>query len=506
MQKFISIDQLSKIILKHKAKRKKIVLCHGVFDLLHVGHIKHFKIAKTFGDILVVSITSDQYVNKGPNRPHFKENNRGEAVASLTDVDYVVLNRDNTAVPIITKLRPNFYCKGVEYKNKKKDITKKIFDEEYAVKKNGGKLVFTNEETFSSSNVINKFDESISSRQKKTILNIKKKYSFEKILSLFEKIKNLKILVLGETIIDQYSFCDPLNKSGKDPMLVIKHNKTEEYLGGAVAIAKHLEKLCNNITLLTMLGEKNEYKQTIINSLKKETKLEIINKKNSETIMKKRYIDEISNNKLLGVYRINDEDLDNSDEKKLQKKLIKLIPKHDLVVVSDYSHGFISKKSAKLISKLSKYLALNAQVNSSNVGYHTIQNYFKPDCLIINEKEIRHEFRDRNSKAEDLMEKLSKSQGAKNIIVTQGIEGSILYNKDKKKFHYCEALSKSAIDKIGAGDTMLSLISLCLKIKFDPDISLLISSLAAAQSVKIMGNKKSIDKNYLFKSLEHILK
>ena len=89
-QKIISIENLQKIIVKEKNKGKKIVLCHGVFDLLHIGHIKHFKGAKNFGDILVVSLTPDIYVRKGPGKPAFSEKLRLEAVASLDVVNYVV--------------------------------------------------------------------------------------------------------------------------------------------------------------------------------------------------------------------------------------------------------------------------------------------------------------------------------------------------------------------------------------------------------------------------------
>ena len=184
MKKFISIDKLLKIISKQKAKGKKVVLCHGVFDLLHVGHIKHFKTAKNFGDILVVSITSDKYVNKGPNRPHFNENHRVEAISSLTEVDFVILNRNTTAIPVIKKLKPNIYCKGPDYKIHSNDVSKEIKNEIKIVKKFKGKIEYTNDITFSSSKLLNKFSDIYSVKQKTTIGKIKKKYIFHKIKKL----------------------------------------------------------------------------------------------------------------------------------------------------------------------------------------------------------------------------------------------------------------------------------------------------------------------------------
>ena len=183
-----------------------------------------------------------------------------------------------------------------------------------------------------------------------------------------------------------------------------------------------------------------------------------------------------------------------------------MIPKYDLVVVSDYGHGLISKKAASLVCGLSKYSALNAQVNAANVGYHSMRNYKNINCVIINENEIRHEMRNKNDKIEFLIKKLSLSQNFKDLVVTRGNQGSVLYNKKNKKINYCGAYAKTAVDKIGAGDAMLSIISMCLKYKFDKDLALLIGSLAAAQSVETVGNKESINKIQILKNLENILK
>jgi bifunctional ADP-heptose synthase (sugar kinase/adenylyltransferase) len=183
-----------------------------------------------------------------------------------------------------------------------------------------------------------------------------------------------------------------------------------------------------------------------------------------------------------------------------------MIPKYDLVIVSDYGHGLISKRTANIICKLSKYLALNAQINAANVGYHSMRNYKNINCVIINANEIRHEMRNRNDKLEVLMRRLSFNQNIENLIVTRGNEGAILYNKKNKKTNYCDAYAKVAVDKIGAGDAMLSIIALCLKSGFDKDLALITSSLAAAKSVETIGNKDSINKITILKTLENILK
>ena len=506
MNKIFSIKTLGNIISKIKKKGKSTVLCHGVFDLLHVGHIKHLKKAKSLGDKLIVTVTSDRFVNKGPNRPVFNQNLRSEAIAALDSVDFVAVNDSPTAIHSIKTLKPNIYCKGKDYKNLNDDITGEIKNEIKELKKVNGKVFFTEELTFSSSRLINRSTDFYSDKQKKIIKKINKNYNFKKIKKTIDSFKKLKILVIGETIIDQYIFSEAIGKSGKEPMLVLKEFKKDQYLGGVLNIVRNLCEFSDKISILSNLGEKKEFLKEIKTQFSKNIKMNFIFKKDSPTIVKRRYVDKVNNSKVLGIYNINDEILSKKDELQFNKLLEKEIKKNDLVIVSDYGHGLISKKSAKIICRYSKFLALNAQVNASNIGYHTIRNYKNFDTLIINEKEIRHEMRDKINKLEFLMIKLSKEKMIKNLIVTLGGKGSVLYNRKKNKYFYIDAYANNIVDKVGAGDTMLSLIGPCLKSKIDSDTSLLISSLAAAQSVETIGNKNSLNKIKMLKTLENILK
>ena len=154
-KKIINSSDLKILINKLKKKGKKIVQCHGVFDLIHIGHLKHFKSAKNFGDILIVSVTPDKFVQKGFNRPYFNASQRLESLSSIEDIDYVILNSTKNAVDIIKKIKPNFYCKGPDYKNFKDDITNEIKNELKAVKRCGGKLVFSEDPMYSSSTILN---------------------------------------------------------------------------------------------------------------------------------------------------------------------------------------------------------------------------------------------------------------------------------------------------------------------------------------------------------------
>ena len=327
-----------------------------------------------------------------------------------------------------------------------------------------------------------------------------------KLKKKFTEFNKVKVLIIGEAIIDEYVFCDALGKSGKEPVLALRQMKSEKYLGGSLAIAQNISNFCNKVKVLTMIGQKNNYLNYVKNKLNKNISIEAINKKNSPTIVKKRFIDFISHNKVLGVYDINDDPLTNSDEKKFIKIILKNIKKYDLVIVSDYGHGLISKKASDLISKNSKFLAVNAQINSSNIGYHSMRKYKNIDCLVINEKEIRHEFRNRSADLKILVKMLASEQKIKNLVVTSGKKGATFYNLKDKSFLFSDALAKKIVDKIGAGDSMLGLIALSLKSGLSKSLSLLIGSLAAAFSIESIANREAITKIKILKSIEHLLK
>ena len=136
-KKIIDIEELSKKLKEIRIKRKMTIgLSHGVFDLVHLGHIFHFNEAKKKVDILIVSVTSDKYVFKGPGRPFFSQEQRMEVISNLESVDYVTLSDSDSSLNIINSVKPNIYFKGPDYKDNSKDFTKKIIQENNLVKKN----------------------------------------------------------------------------------------------------------------------------------------------------------------------------------------------------------------------------------------------------------------------------------------------------------------------------------------------------------------------------------
>ena len=228
--KVIEFSKLANVIASEKMTKKRLILCHGVFDLMLIGHIKYLQEAKAMGGLLVVTITPDRFVNKGPNRPAFNENLRAESIAALDIVDYVSINEWSSAIETIKVLKPELYVKGPDYKDYRQDLTGNIQLEEDAVKSVGGEIAFTSDITFSSSALINQHISQLSNEQKQYIDDLRVKYKFNEIVKYIDSLKKLKVLLVGEVIIDEYVFCKTVGKSGKEPVLVSQKMNVENML------------------------------------------------------------------------------------------------------------------------------------------------------------------------------------------------------------------------------------------------------------------------------------
>ncbi len=154
--KIMELNALAMKVAELKAQGKKIVLCHGCFDLMHPGHIRYFQAAKRMGDVLVVTVSPDRYVDKGPGRPAFNETLRVESIAALECVDFVAINLWPTAAETLRLLRPDYYVKGQEFENLE-DKTGKIQREAEVVREIGAELRFTHEIVFSSTDLLNRY-------------------------------------------------------------------------------------------------------------------------------------------------------------------------------------------------------------------------------------------------------------------------------------------------------------------------------------------------------------
>ena len=499
------IDDLAKTLAELRKNGKKIVHCHGVFDLLHIGHMKHLEAARKLGDALVVTITPDRFVNKGPHRPAFPEQLRAEALASLVCVDFVAINEWPTAVETIQKLRPNFFVKGVVREGGKRDHTDAIDREGDAVKAGGGELVLTDEETFSASTLINQFMDVFSSETKTFLEQFRAKHTPEEVVGCLQAIRKLKVLIVGESIVDEYQFCSVMGKSGKEPVLAALHNRTETYAGGVLAIANHVSNFCDNVGLLSSIGGVNSCEEFISSNLNKNVTPHFVRAPGAPTIIKRRFLEEYLSAKLFEVYVMKADGVAADVEEKFCRELERLAPQYDVVLVADYGHGLMTERAVQLVCEKSRFLAVNTQVNAGNRGFNTISKYPRADFVSLGEPEVRLDARRVSGDLKPVAEDIARKISSKNFLVTRGATGCLIYNSEKGFFHV-PAFAIRVVDRVGAGDAVLGITSPCAALGVSPQVLGFIANVVGAEACTIMGHRSFIEPTGLFRHITSLMK
>ena len=504
--KIKSIDKLTKYLQTHRKNRKKIVHCHGVFDLLHPGHIKYFESAKKKGDILVVTITKDEFVNKGPGRPIFNQELRAESIAAIECVDAVCISNWPTAVEMIKIVKPNLYVKGGDYTDKKSDLTGKIYEEEEAVKSVGGMLHFTDDITFSSSSLINTYFTPYPEEAKDFFSNFKNKYSTQRIIDYLKDLQDIKVLVIGDIIIDEYCYCVGVGKTPKDNIIATKYLHEETFAGGVLAASNHIAGFCKDISLTSLIGTENDYSDFIVNHLKTNIKTNFFYNKNVHTIVKRRFVDPNFLSKLFEICYLEDgKPLLKSLENEIYAYLNKHIKEFDMVLVTDFGHGLISPRIVKTLCSKANFLAVNVQTNSANMGFNLVTKFNRADFVCIDEPEVRLACHDRHSNIKKLISIISKKMNCDRIIITRGHKGALAYSK-KEGFIEVPVFSKEVVDRIGAGDAFFSVTAPCIYKNTPMDVVGLIGNAVGAMKVLIVGNRSSVEPVPLFKYITTLMK
>ncbi len=476
---------------RDEPSQARTVLCHGVFDLVHPGHIEHLLQARNFGHILVVSITADKYVNKGPNRPYFNENQRSSFLAALQIVDYVYIVDSDSALPAINNVKPDFYVKGPDYKILENDITGKISLERAEVEKNGGRIVFTDGFTSSSTTLINNYLSPKDDKVRVWANKIKKKFSLEEIISWIDKLKEIDVNILGETIIDAYTECRALAKSSKDPILAFHRFETQKFLGGVLAIADSCSRWSKKTYVYSTCG--NDY-QKLLNEVNSKIEFEQfhIQRDESMTILKHRFVDVISGNRVFEYYDFNPEVLDEKIQNKIVTKVREKLQKSNLFLLADYGHGFFGESIIEAMCDSRAFLAVNTQSNAGNRGFNTFSKYARIDFLCLNGGELELELRKRELDYFLVLPNIMKEKGCKNAVVTLGGEGLLTFDSSGDWFH-SPALATKVVDKVGAGDSVLAIASMLAFLDAPKEVIGLLASVVAAFEVSQLGHKKSLD-------------
>ena len=505
LKKLQSLEELALTLDDCRRAGKTIVHCHGVFDLLHVGHIRHLEEAKSLGDVLVVTVTPDQYVNKGPHRPAFQDGLRVEGLAALDAVDFVAVNHWPTAVNTIKLLRPDVFVKGPDYKEDVPDLTGGRELEQAAVEGVGGRLETTNDVQFSSTSLLNRYVPLFPPDLNGWLTSFRERHSVGEILEYVDRLRSLRVLVIGEAIVDEYVYCTALGKSSKEPILAMQYASKTKHAGGSLAIANHLADFCGHVELVTYLGTIQPHEKFIRENLKSTVSPTFIDKTGSPTIVKRRFIEEYQFSKVFEIYEMNDGLLTKREEMECRRALEAKILECDVVIVADFGHGLMTPNLIDLVVGKSPFLAVNTQVNAGNMGFNTISKYSRADYISIQEKEIRLDQRSPHKDLQEIIQNLSRNLHCPSVMVTQGKSGTLLYQQNEG-FVQNPSLAVKVIDRVGAGDALFALTAPCVAMGVPPDVVGLIGNLAGAQAVMTVGNSASVDRLQLQRGIESLLK
>lgn len=503
--KILTYDTLIEKVRLLQQEGNVVVQSHGIFDLIHPGVIEHLNQAKEQGDVLIVTVIKDKDVRRGPGRPIFPERFRAENVASLEQVDYVCVVDDEIPFDCVKRIQPDIFAKGQSLKERSQDIHNHIFQEEKELYLGKCKVYETGGFSFSSTQVIKNFLDIYPDETKRFLREFSKKYIFEEICTRINSLRDLRVLLVGDGIIDEYHYCHPLGKSAKTPIVVHNYLYHEVFAGGAFAIANHIAGICDHVRLVSLLGAQDSREEFIVTHLKPNIEAKFFYRDDGPSVIKKRYINQYYNQKLFEINYLNNEFINEKCERDVIEYLISELPKYDLVLVSDFGHGFITRKIIRTIEEHSTCIAVNTQTNAANAGYNMITKYQSPHYVCLDESELRWAAQERFADIEEIVKTISKSVNSDYFIVTLGKKGSIGINK-KNEINTTPIFSSKVIDTIGAGDAFFSFTAPCFAQGMPLDLVSFIGNAVGALAVQIVGNKRSVEKHELLESIHALLK
>lgn len=510
MSKILTVEEFIAVREKIRAEDKKLIHCHGVFDLLHPGHIAYFEEARQLGDVLVVSVTTARFVNKGPGRPYFSDELRARSLAALASIDYVIFSDAETAVNIIDLIKPDLYVKGQEYAVSENDVTGNIDVEIDRVRYWGGDVHFTGGVVFSSTQLLNRHFDVFSSQVKEFAQTFTRKHSLEDVRQVVEKMKSLKVLVVGDSIIDEYVMCQVQGLTSKDRAFSVRYDREEHYLGGALAVARHAANFAGQVVLSGILGDEPTLHTQILNELSNKMYLDLEFDSEFHTVVKRRYVerkgvrDEYE--KMFSINFLgNESSTQESSRTRFYRKIEEKARECDLVIIADYGHCLVDEKVMDILQKGAKLLAVNCQTNSANYGTNLLTKYSRADFYTLDEKEIRLALADRSSGYETLAQRLHKHFSDSVGWLTLGSQGSLGIDRDGQMFHH-PALTLNVRDTVGAGDAFYVLAALASAAGADLETASFLANIAGAMAANYLGNSRSVRREDVLKFAATIMK
>lgn len=506
--KILPFVALPEIINEEKEQGKTIIQCHGTFDLIHPGHLVHFEEAKELGDILVVTITAEDHVNKGPGRPYFNDDLRVRSLINLESIDYVSIIPYPTAVEAIMAVRPDIYCKGKEYENPESDVTGNIRKEVQTVEKLGGVIAYVGSVVHSSSKLLNNHFNQLGLDTQNLILKLSKEFTHHRFREIINDFSSLKVLVVGDLIFDKYSTVSVQGLTSKNRILSSRLMDENIQAGGALAIFRHIREFTANVKLFSLAGTESWLDPLLQNHLSKEENW-VQREPEFTTVVKHRFVEPLSDGKELSkLFSVNHIDRDHPKtptQERLKNVLQEKLKDFDLVLVADFGHGLMSEPLREIVQEKASFLALNCQTNSNNYGFNLInRQYERADSFSLDQTEMSLACGQKSFDSTAELKKLANQFDSKYSWFTRGGSETIGYSNESGNT-LCESLEKTVVDTVGAGDAFCSIASLAATKGLPLELATLMGQISGAIAVRIMGNSECVTKKKFLKSAEALL-
>jgi rfaE bifunctional protein kinase chain/domain len=468
-----------------RPRKKRVIMCHGTFDLVHPGHIRHLLFAKSKADVLVTSLTADIHIKKANFRPFVPQALRAMNLAALEVVDYVIVDDNETPIENIKYLQPDYFAKGYEYG--REGLHPKTQEELQALETYGGELLFTPGDVVYSSSAILETEPPDLAIAKLHSLMEGEGLSFQKLREALGAAGNVRVHVVGDTIVDSYTYCSTIGASTKTPTLSVKYEDRADFVGGAGIVAKHLRKAGAQVRFTTVLGD-DELKSFVLDDLRSSgVECTGLVDPTRPTTQKNVFI--ADGYRLLKVDRL--------DNRPVSPRIVKdftdsiAAATADVVVCSDFRHGIFNPGTIPTLLASIPTGALRVADSQMASRWGNILDFQGFDLIAPNERDARFALGDQDSTVRPMALELYRRAGCRYLMLKMGGRGVITYrapDPNVRSFFMVDSFTKHVVDAVGAGDALLAYATVALAATRDPVTATILGAVAAAVACEREGN------------------
>lgn len=483
-EKILSVDAL-KSIIGEPPRASSVIMCHGTFDIVHPGHLRHLMYAKEHAGILVVSITCDAHITKANLRPFVPQELRALNLAALTFVDYVIIDENNVPIENILYLKPDLFAKGFDYVQA--GIPEKTQAEIAAVDTYGGEILFTpGDIVFSSSAFIEASRPKIAAEKLEALMK-SENITFQDIRNALRKIQGTSVHVIGDTIVDTYTQCITSGGSAKTPTLSVLFDHEKHFCGGAAVVAKHLKAAGGDVHFSTVLGN-DPLMEYVLNDLEEaEIITHAIVDPTRPTVQKNVFLSQGYH--LLRMNRVDNRTVSERIVNQLSNSLREI--NVDAVVFSDFRHGIFNRNTIPTYMKNIPNGVFTAADSQVATRWGNILEFVGCNLITPNEREARFALGDQDSVVRSIALELFKRSKSQCLILTMGERGIMTFRNDAssmRDYFTIDTFAEQVVDAVGSGDALLSYATLALCATKSEIMASLLGAFAAAVACEREGN------------------